>query len=141
MPPVTVYWEDNVQGDAYLPPGMSADAARKIPGTGPPVGPFGLAEGPTGAARGAAAGVRAGAAAQPGGRGGFARSSGYNCIFVGSKGYLGTSGRGEGVGLLPGSRWAAWGPCTRVDRRRRRAPRRESTAHTPLHIWCTYVRG
>jgi hypothetical protein len=25
---------------------------------------------------------------------------------VGSKGYLGTSGRGEGVGLLPGERWA-----------------------------------
>src|SRR5439155_7310933 len=34
MPPVTVYWEDNVQGDAYLPPGMSAAEARKIPGTG-----------------------------------------------------------------------------------------------------------
>ena len=34
--------------------------------------------------------------------------SGYNCIFVGSKGYLGTSGRGEGVGLLPGSRWAEY---------------------------------
>ena len=33
-------------------------------------------------------------------------SSGYNCIFVGSKGYLGTNGRGEGVGLLPGERWA-----------------------------------
>ena len=36
------------------------------------------------------------------------RGSGYNCIFVGSKGYLGTSGRGEGVGLLPGSRWAEY---------------------------------
>jgi hypothetical protein len=34
--------------------------------------------------------------------------SGYNCIFVGSKGYLGTSGRGEGVGLLPGARWAEY---------------------------------
>jgi hypothetical protein len=34
----------------------------------------------------------------------FSRS--YNLIFVGSKGYMGTSGRGEGVGLLPGSRWA-----------------------------------
>ena len=29
-------------------------------------------------------------------------------MFVGSKGYLGTSGRGEGVGLLPGSRWAEY---------------------------------
>jgi hypothetical protein len=27
-------------------------------------------------------------------------------VFVGSKGYLGTGGRGESVGLLPGSRWA-----------------------------------
>ena len=34
--------------------------------------------------------------------------SGYNSIFVGSKGHLGTSGRGEGVGLLPGSRWAEY---------------------------------
>ena len=33
---------------------------------------------------------------------------GYNSIFVGSKGYLGTSGRGEGVGLLPGARWAEY---------------------------------
>jgi hypothetical protein len=36
------------------------------------------------------------------------QGSGYNCIFVGSKGHLGTSGRGEGVGLLPGSRWAEY---------------------------------
>jgi hypothetical protein len=36
------------------------------------------------------------------------RRSGYNLIMVGSKGYLGTSGRGEGVGLLPGSRWAEY---------------------------------
>jgi len=34
------------------------------------------------------------------------QGSGYNCIFVGSKSYMGTNGRGEGVGLLPGSRWA-----------------------------------
>ena len=36
------------------------------------------------------------------------QGSGYNCIFVGSKGYMGTSGRGEEVGLLPGSRWAEY---------------------------------
>jgi predicted dehydrogenase len=75
MPPVTVYWEDSAQGDVYLPPGMTAEQARKIPNTGPQVGPVG-------------------------------RAAGYNLIFAGSKGYLGTSGRGEGVGLLPGSRWA-----------------------------------
>jgi hypothetical protein len=87
MPPVTVYWNDGIQGDAYLPPGMTAEEARKIPGQGPQVGPAG---------RGGSGGGRAG---QP-------ASTGYNLIFVGSKGYLGTSGRGEGVGLLPGSRWA-----------------------------------
>jgi hypothetical protein len=95
MPPVTVYWEDNVQGDAYLPPGMTAAEARKIPGTGPQVGPVFAGRGPGGAGGG-------------GGRGGVPQSSGYNCIYVGTKGYLGTSGRGEGVGLLPGSRWAEY---------------------------------
>jgi hypothetical protein len=126
MPPVTVYWYHHAGGDAYLPPGMTAEQARKITGTGPQIagagrgdfpggaagarGPGGAtgargvggatgATGPTGAARqGGAAGARGG---------GFGpQGSGYNCIFVGSKGYLGTSGRGEGVGLLPGDRWA-----------------------------------
>jgi predicted dehydrogenase len=78
LPPVTVYWYHHPGGDAYTPPGMSVEEARKIPGTGPQVGPAGKAGG------------------------------GYNCIFVGSKGYMGTSGRGEGVGLLPGSRWAEY---------------------------------
>jgi hypothetical protein len=87
MPPVTVYWEDNADGDGYLPPGMSAAEARQILGTGPPVGPSFPGSGP---------------------RGGASQTSGYNCIFVGTKGYLGTSGRGEGVGLLPGSRWAEY---------------------------------
>jgi hypothetical protein len=36
------------------------------------------------------------------------QGSGYNQIFVGTKGYLGTSGRGEGVGLIPGARWAEY---------------------------------
>jgi predicted dehydrogenase len=90
MPPVTVYWTDSVQGDAYLPPGMTAEQARKIAGAGPQVGPAGRGGG--------------------GGRGGAGGtvSSGYNLIFAGSKGYLGTSGRGEGVGLLPGTRWAEY---------------------------------
>ena len=78
LPPVTVYWSDSVRGDGYLPPGMTAEQARKIPDTGPQVGPAG----------------------RPQGR--------YNCIMAGSKGYLGTSGRGEGVGLLPGARWAEY---------------------------------
>ena len=85
MPPVTIYWYHHAGGDAYLPPGMTAEQARKIPNTGPQVGPA-----PTGPPRAPQA------------------NSGYNEIFVGSKGYLGTSGRGEGVGLLPGSRWAEY---------------------------------
>jgi predicted dehydrogenase len=103
MPPVTVYWH-NVDEDAYLPPDMTAEQARKIPDAGPQVGPAGGGRGfggPGGPARGPGAGGGAGRPEQE-------ARSGYNCIFVGSKGYLGTSGRGEGVGLLPGSRWAEY---------------------------------
>ncbi len=78
MPPVTIYWSDSNNGPAYTPPGMTPEQAQKIPGTGPQVGPVGN------------------------------RGGNYNLIFVGSKGYMGTSGRGEGVGLLPGSRWAEY---------------------------------
>ncbi len=92
MPPVTVYWH-NVEGDAYTPPGMTAAEARKIEGKGPQVGP------PPRRRQGR--GPAAGRGRQP-------QGSGYNCILVGSKGHLGTSGRGEGVGLLPGSRWAEY---------------------------------
>jgi hypothetical protein len=111
MPPVSVYWYHG-DGDHYLPPGMTAEEARKISGTGPQVGPAPMM-------RAQQAG-RGGPQQQPGapaGRGAqtppnFQRSaqarptSGYNCIFAGTKGYMGTSGRGEGVGLLPGTRWA-----------------------------------
>jgi hypothetical protein len=102
MPPVTVYWYQHAAGDAYIPPGMTSEQARKIPNTGPQVGP--AARGPMlpggwTAPSGRAAGAGAAVARMP-------QGSGYNCIFVGSKGYMGTSGRGEGVGLLPGERWA-----------------------------------
>ena len=119
LPPVTVYWYHRAGGDAYTPPGMTVEEARKIPGQGPQIAGTGRGgfpgEGP-GGARGARAGEARGAqagAGAPGARqggagvpGGGQQGSGYNCIFAGSKGYLGTSGRGEGVGLLPGSRWA-----------------------------------
>jgi predicted dehydrogenase len=137
MPPVTLNWYVNYPGsassDAYTPPGMTAEDARQIPGTGPTLasaagrgggGGGGRAGDPAGrgaagdpAGRGAAgdpagrgaAGGGAGRGGGGGGRGGGGTglpSSGYNQIFVGSKGYLGTSGRGEGVGLLPGKKWA-----------------------------------
>jgi predicted dehydrogenase len=142
MPPVTVNWyvdyPSETSRDAYLPPGMTVEQARAIPGTGPEVsnatagggarGGRGGGRGADGAAgaggRGARGGGGRGAAAaaagdaqaaiaaagggRGGGRGGGGGlpASGYNQIFVGAKGYLGTNGRGEGVGLLPGERWA-----------------------------------
>jgi predicted dehydrogenase len=98
MPPVTVYWHHHKDGDAYTPPGMTVEEARKIPDTGPQVGP------PPGPPRRPAPSGGAGRGGGPP----RPQGTGYNCIFVGSKGHLGTSRRGEGVGLLPGSRWAEY---------------------------------
>jgi hypothetical protein len=110
MPPVTVYWSDT--GDMYTPPGMTVEQMRKISGTGPEIeggegaGGRGRGEGPRGA--GPAQGAPAAGRGRGGRGGGQPQGSGYNTVFVGSKGYLGTSGRGEGVGLIPGSRWAEY---------------------------------
>jgi hypothetical protein len=62
----------------------------------------------SGAAPGGGAGRRGGA-----GRGGTTvdprlRSPGDGAVFVGSKGYMSTCSRGEGVWLLPASRWAEY---------------------------------
>ena len=113
MPPVTVYWSDT--GDLYTPPGMTVEQMRQISGTGPEIegtgGGRGREGGPDGrgAGGGEAAGQGAGRGRGRGGRGGGQQQgSGYNTVFVGTKGYLGTNGRGEGVGLIPGSRWAEY---------------------------------
>lgn len=98
MPPVAVYWSDT--GDMYTPPEMTVEDMRAIPGKGPEIesAPGGRGgRGGDGRGRGGRGGAQGG---QPG--------SGYNTVFVGTKGYLGTSGRGEGVGLIPGSRWAEY---------------------------------
>ena len=122
MPPVTVFWYHKPSGDAFLPPGMTTEAARKIPDKGPQVGPprggSGFSRGRSSSRSGGPAerssessqrGSRSGGASgRRGGPSGRGDRSGYNCIFVGSDGYLGTSGRGEGVGLLPGERWAEY---------------------------------
>ncbi|HEY7501129.1 MAG TPA: Gfo/Idh/MocA family oxidoreductase [Vicinamibacterales bacterium] len=111
MPPVTVYWSDT--GESFTPPGMTAEEMRAIPGTGPEI------ESPAGGrgrrgegGRGAGAGEAQAAEGRGRGRGGPGgaqqQGSGYNTVYVGSKGYLGTGGRGESVGLLPGSRWAQY---------------------------------
>jgi Oxidoreductase family, NAD-binding Rossmann fold/Oxidoreductase family, C-terminal alpha/beta domain len=115
MPPVTVYWSHT--GDMYTPQGMTVEEMRAIPGTGPTIdtGPAegrgrGLGGGREGRAGQAAPGAPGQPGAQPGrgrGRGGQP-GSGYNTVYVGTKGYLGTGGRGESVGLIPGSRWAEY---------------------------------
>jgi hypothetical protein len=108
MPPVNIFWYHHGGGDAYTPPGMTVEDARKIPGKGPQVGPVrgqgGFIPGSGGRPPGAPATSATPTVPSPRPM----QGSGYNCIFVGSKGYLGTSGRGEGVGLLPGSRWAEY---------------------------------
>jgi len=114
MPPVTVYWSDT--GAPYTPSGMTVEEMRQIPNTGPviasPPGGGGRGGGGRGAGRGEGRGAPEGAAPGRGGRGGGQggqpQGSGYNQVFVGTKGYLGTSGRGEGVGLIPGTRWAEY---------------------------------
>jgi hypothetical protein len=120
MPPVTVYWSDT--GETYIPPGMTVEQMRQISGTGPEIegaggggrGREGGGRGPGGGRQGVAPGGDGGpqgAGRGRGGRGGPGgqpQGSGYNTVFVGSKGYLGTSGRGEGVGLIPGTRWAEY---------------------------------
>jgi hypothetical protein len=107
MPPVAIYWSHT--GDMYTPPGMTVEEMRAIPGSGPTID-TGPAEGRGGGGRGRE-GQPPGAAGRGegrgrGGPGGGQPGSGYNTIYVGTKGYLGTGGRGESVGLIPGTRWA-----------------------------------
>jgi len=123
MPPVTIHLYQGMRGDFPNPPGMAEtdnlfppmnnlsekgrpsltdDAGtllaeltadgKPTPGVRLP-GQFG------GGGRG---GGRAAAAPDP------QRAPGNGSIFVGTKGYLATSQRGEGVWLLPASRWAEY---------------------------------
>ena len=136
MPPVNVFWYHHAGGDAYLPPGMTAAEAHAIPGTGPQVGPVrgqgGYIPGSGGVARPAEAPANA---QRP-----QFRNSGYNSIFVGTKGYMGTNGRGEGVGLLPGSRWSEYKlPPAYLQRSPGASTGSNHTAH--LHDWVRACKG
>ncbi len=95
-------------GDQLTVDGKAASEAGR--GSAPPAGAGGRPGG-----RGAFAGpggAPGGAPGRgPGGRGGPAgdpaqRAPGNGAVFVGSKGYMATTSRGEGVWLLPASRWA-----------------------------------
>jgi hypothetical protein len=136
MPPVTVHVHQNLRGDAPYPAGM-ADDERLLPrgnnlaerGRNAPPDP----RRERGAGFGAAPGGRAGAPGAPGaqaarggapagapqaGRGGGmpgqggpvdrTRVPGNGALFIGDKGHMATCDRGEGVWLLPASRWAEY---------------------------------
>ena len=134
MPPVTVYWYQYTGGDAWLPPGMTAADAHKIPGEGPQIGPQ---RGQGGYVPGSGGVVRpkpSPETQQP------VKDSGYNLIMAGSKGYLGTSGRGEDVGLLPGKRWAEYKlPAEYLQRSPGASTGSNHTAH--LHDWVRACKG
>ena len=116
MPAVTVHFYQDMMGEWKKPEGMAenepllppsnnlAERGRPAPpepflaaggGRGP--APGGRAGGPTGAGRGPGRG--------PGGPGGPRRVPGNGALFVGDKGSMATTARGEGVWLLPASRW------------------------------------
>jgi predicted dehydrogenase len=138
MPPVTVHTYQNMRGDFENPPGMAegerlfpamnnltergrpfvqgGDGMMLVnsqltlegkpmprPGSGgggfPPGGPRPGGPG----APGARPGPPPGMSQDP-----KMRAPGNGAVFVGSKGYMATTARGEGVWLLPASRWAEY---------------------------------
>ncbi len=132
MPPVTIHTYQNMRGDFQNPPGMAEDdhlfppmnnlAEKGRPfgqgdgiqvGAQPPAGGRAMpAQGrggaiPSGGGRGrggaGAGGIPPGASQDP-----KMRAPGNGSVFVGSKGYMATTSRGEGVWLLPASRWAEY---------------------------------
>jgi hypothetical protein len=138
MPPVTVHAYQNMRGTFQNPPGMAegdrlfpamnnlAEKGRPFVGSGDgtllvgeqltvdgkPASQAGRPAGPPPAAPGGR-GTPPAAGRGGNGPGGAAldptlRAPGNGAVFVGSKGYMATVSRGEGVWLLPASRWAEY---------------------------------
>jgi hypothetical protein len=135
MPPVKVFYHDSARtGDpeAYHVPGMESETilppSNNLADKGRPMGGRGGAAqaapaAAAGAARGGAARGRGAAPSAaptgaggpgvavflpPGGRGGGSQPgilTGNGAVFIGTKGIMATTSRGEGVWLLPASRW------------------------------------
>ena len=128
MPPVTVNVYQNLRGDVPYPAGMAPDerllprgnnlsergrnappdpgrerAAAAQPGRG---GAPGAPAAPAGG--GAPPAAQAGRGAPPAGPIDRSRVPGNGALFVGDKGHMATCDRGEGVWLLPASRWAEY---------------------------------
>jgi hypothetical protein len=130
MPPVTVHAYQNMRGDFQNPPGMAegedlfppmnnlTDKGRsflqtgdgmmllstQLTADGKPIQPQGRDGYPPGRRPfGPGRGLPPGASQDP-----KMRAPGNGAVFVGSKGHMVTSARGEGVWLLPASRWAEY---------------------------------
>jgi hypothetical protein len=116
MPAVTVNVWQNMRGDAAFPAGMAegepllppsnnlAERGRFAPPD--PGGRNGLPGSmPQGLAPRPATPAAAPAAPRPPAPGAAQRIPGNGTLFVGDKGYMATTSRGEGVWLLPASRW------------------------------------
>jgi predicted dehydrogenase len=128
MPPVTIHLYQNMRGDFQYPSGMAENenlfppmnnlAEKGRPSLTDDAGTI-LAEltadgkpAPGVRLPGQFGGGRGGRAGGPGGRAAAPpdpqRGPGNGSVFVGSKGVMATSQRGEGVWLLPASRWAEY---------------------------------
>jgi predicted dehydrogenase len=130
MPPVVINFYQNMRGEWKMPEGMAEDerllppsnnlAERGRPAPPDSFGGRGGAAGGRGGVAGGRAGMPGGPGAPagpgaarggrgpgfPGGPGGGARRvPGNGALFLGDKGAMATTSRGEGVWLLPASRW------------------------------------
>ncbi|MBI5083062.1 MAG: Gfo/Idh/MocA family oxidoreductase [Acidobacteria bacterium] len=128
MPPVRVFYHDSARAgdpEAYAVPGMEnetilpptnnlGDKGRPAGGRqgggpgGPPAGAPKRGPRPEGGPPMGAGGPGVPVYLPPGGRGGAAQPgvlTGNGSVFIGTKGVMATSSRGEGVWLLPSARW------------------------------------
>jgi predicted dehydrogenase len=109
LPPMDNLFEDKNReflqgGDGMMLVGDALDArGKKAPPKPQPAGDRGR-----GGSQGGAPGGQGARAGGPGGapKPNVDRGPGNGTVFVGSKGYMATCNRGEGVWLLPASRWA-----------------------------------
>jgi hypothetical protein len=117
MPPVTIHVYQNMRGDVKYPEGMAEGEpllprSNNLAERGRPAPPEPFVEGPAPGQQPGRAGFAGAPGRMPGGPGrapflpgGPPRVPGNGALFVGDKGYMATTSRGEGVWLLPASRW------------------------------------
>jgi predicted dehydrogenase len=116
MPPVTIYWHDSARvgdAEAYRVPGMEGEdilpASENLSSKGRPMGSSeerrpARRRDPN-APRTGAGGPGVKVFGEPGSPATPGVLTGNGAVFVGSKGMMATVSRGEGVHLLPASRW------------------------------------